>query len=225
MSDCWQEAGTCSLSTQVPAAGKQRWRIGGTGPPVHHQRERGREKGSSHFPSWSRTSRPRTFVVRGATCLPEFLIPWLSAGSPRICVCINNKFPGETLRPLVPGPHCENAALRSASYCPLALLSYKLQKNEKQNKTKILEIDDFWKKRGFSLADEEMEVQRDETNNMLVVGAGFQSETSFKDFHFQSHALCPILYCHVGMLQQHTTEKQLIVLSGIIYYLLFESKK
>ena len=64
-----------------------------------------------------------------------------------------------------------------------------------------------------------MEVQRDETNNMLVVGAGFQSETSFKDFHFQSHALCPILYCHVGMLQQHTTEKQLIVLSGIIYYL------
>lgn len=64
-----------------------------------------------------------------------------------------------------------------------------------------------------------MEVQRDETNNMLVVGGGFQSETSFKDFHFQSHALCPILYCHVGMLQQHTTEKQLIVLSGIIYYL------
>ena len=24
--------------------------------------------------TWSRTSRPRTFIVRGATCLPEFLI-------------------------------------------------------------------------------------------------------------------------------------------------------
>ena len=54
---------------------------------------------------------------------------------------------------------------------------------------------------------------------MLVVGAGFQSETRFKNFHFLSHALCPILYCHIGMLQQQTTEKQIIVLSGITYYL------
>ena len=74
-------------------------------------------------------------------------------------------------------------------------------------------------RRGFSLADDKMEVQRAETNNTLVAGAGFQSETRFKDFYFLSHALCPILYCHVGMLQQQTTEKQRIVLSGITYYL------
>ena len=45
MSDCWQKAGTRSLSTQVPAAGRQRWKTWGIGPPVHHQRERGRKRG------------------------------------------------------------------------------------------------------------------------------------------------------------------------------------
>ena len=88
----------------------------------------------------------------------------------------------------------------------------------KKTKKKIIEIDDFGKEEVFLL---QMRKWRSKglRQNMLVVGAGFQSETRFKNFHFLSHALCPILYCHIGMLQQQTTEKQIIVLSGITYYL------
>lgn len=70
------------------------------------------------------------------------------------------------------------------------------------------------------MPDEEMEVQRTETDNFLVVAANFQSEARFKDF--QSCGLCPTLYCGNATATNYKKKAKNYVKWN---YLSFESKK